>query len=77
MPSFFFYIELYFNSYLLSFLSGLNIINNIAVMLLFMLNRKIRRSIPKTVHLNYIAMAFNDINNSIAMQVSHFLGTLI
>ena len=70
-------IELCFNSYIMPFLIALNIINNVILLLFFFQNRAIQRSLPNTVYLNYIAMAFNDINNSIYsyMQISHFLGT--
>ena len=68
-------IELLFNSYIIPFLTALNIINNAILLLFFLQNRIIQRSLPKPVYLNYIAMAVNDINNSIYMQISHFLGT--
>ena len=70
-------IELRFNSYIIPFLTALNIINNVILLLFFFQNRTIQRSLPKTVCLNYIAMAVNDINNSIYMQISHFLGTAV
>ena len=68
-------IEIYFNSYIIPFLSCMNIINNLTLLIFFLTNQKLQQSLPKTVHINYIAMAVNDINNSLYMQVSHFLGT--
>ena len=68
-------IEIYFNSYIIPFLSCMNIINNLTLLIFFLTNHKLQQSLPKTVHINYIAMAVNDINNSLYMQVSHFLGT--
>lgn len=72
----FVYIELIVNSYITPVLINLNIINNITLLLFLLFDRKLQRALPKTVQLNYIAMAVNDINNSLYMQLSHFLGTI-
>ena len=68
-------IEIYFNSYIIPFLSCINIINNLTFLIFVLTNQKLQKSLPKTVYLNYIAMAVNDINNTLYMQISHFIGT--
>lgn len=70
-------IELHFNSYIIPLLAGLNVLNNLTLVTFLLFNRTLRRSLPRTVHLIYIAMAVNDINNSIYMQITHFLGMII
>lgn len=70
------YIESNFNAYLMPILTFINIFNNLLLLLIFFKNHTIQRCLPKTVYINYIAMAVNDINNAIFMQLSHFLGIL-
>lgn len=52
----------------------LNLVNNSLVLVVLAGSERVRRSLPATVRLYYIAMALNDVNNSIPMQLTYFMG---
>lgn len=54
----------------------LNIVNNSLVLCVLAGSERVRRSLPATVRLYYLAMALNDVSNSLPMHLTYFLGVL-
>ena len=54
----------------------LNLVNNILVFCVLAGSERVRRALPATVRLYYLAMALNDVSNSLPMHLTYFLGVL-
>ena len=54
----------------------LNLVNNFLVFCVLAGSERVRRALPATVRLYYLAMALNDVSNSLPMHLTYFLGVL-
>ncbi len=64
-------------SYFLPFAIALSLINNVIIIGIFMKSKRVINNITKTMRIYYIAIAISDINISLPLHLTYFLGKFI